>query len=61
MDYQKIYEALKTIKEVCTSNNGDNCCERCPLGKTNGFCCVRDKIPEKWKIKSPDSIIKLME
>lgn len=55
MDYQKIYEALRTIKEVCDSNNGNagiDCCIKCPLGKKDGTCCITGRIPENWNLKN---------
>nr|DAR83174.1 MAG TPA: hypothetical protein [Caudoviricetes sp.] len=65
MDYQKIYEALRTIKEVCESCNGNaegvDCCEKCPLGRENGTCCVTGKVPECWNLRKPDPVIRLME
>ena len=64
MDYQKIYEALRTIKEVCenyNSNTDIDCCEKCPLGRANGTCCVTGKVPEGWNLRKLDPVIRLME
>lgn len=61
MDYQKIYEALRMIKEMCDHNNGVDCCRKCPLGKVNGTCCITEEIPENWNLTPPHPIIKLME
>ena len=64
MDYQKIYEALRMIKEVCGSYNGNasvECCEKCPLGKGDGACCITGRVPENWNLRKPDPVIRLME
>ncbi len=64
MDYQKIYEALRTIKEVCGSYNGNagvDWCDKCPLGKGDGTCCITGRIPENWNLRNPDPVIRLME
>lgn len=61
MDYQKIYEALRTIKEVCDNNTEFDCCQKCPLGKADGTCYVTRREPDKWKLKKPDPTIRLME
>lgn len=64
MDYQKIYEALRMIKEVCGSYNSNtdiDCCEKCPLGRANGTCCVTGKVPECWNLRKLDPVIRLME
>lgn len=63
MDYQKLYEALNTIKECCKESNY---CEQCPLsvnegsvnkGKVNYKCKVGDieycDIPRHWKLRTP--------
>ena len=64
MDYQKIYEALRTIKAVCGSYNGNagvDCCEKCPLGERDGTCYITGRIPENWNLRKPDPVIRLME
>lgn len=33
MDCQKIYEAVKVIKEECEKHDGEESCQECPLGK----------------------------
>lgn len=58
MDYQKIYEALNTIKECCKENNY---CDKCPLsvksGEKSSKCKVGDisydDIPRHWKLIVP--------
>ncbi len=53
MDYEKIIDALKTIKEVCKKSDctDDNCpfCEE-------ATCCIQKVAPEYWEIKDIEEI-----
>lgn len=58
MDYIRIYEALKVIKECCAENNF---CSECPLSvsdKDGQFECKVGDIeycdtPRHWKLEKP--------
>ena len=59
VDYEKIYNALKVIKETCTeffSVTGR--CGECPFCKKDK-CLIVYTTPGNWKIKYP--VVKLME
>lgn len=53
MDYEKIIEALKTIKEVCIKSS--DCCETCSFFKDED-CEINETSPALWDIKEPDEI-----
>ena len=61
MDNQKLYEALRLIKEICKSHSEIDCCQKCPLGRANDTCCVTGKVPGCWDLRKPDPVIRLME
>lgn len=57
MDYQKIYEAVKIIKEVCEKQTGAVPCQKCPLGSDEGVCSIAsDSAPSDWNIIDPETI-----
>lgn len=49
-EYNKIYEALRTLKEVC---GNDDDCNECPLGNSDGLCKLNDQIPYNWEVNEP--------
>lgn len=55
MDYEKLYESLKTIKEYCAKSD----CNTCPMsvGENPYKCMLADneygKYPKDWKLKEP--------
>ena len=56
MDYEKIIESLKNIKEVCKKSG---VCEHCILQDPIAplLCAVTgDKVPADWDIKEPEEI-----
>lgn len=60
MDYQKIYEALVTIRELCENIPDCNGCEGCPLGY-KGSCGIKDVLPCDWEIKNPEDAIPILK
>lgn len=54
MDYEKIIDALKTIKEVCEESP---CCKKCILSADDNNHCIIEKItPGDWEIKNAEEI-----
>lgn len=45
----KLYEALKTIKEHCASQ--EKTCKGCPLNISTEACNFFDETPEGWDIE----------
>lgn len=65
MDYQKIYEALKTIQEACKKHrNKQKSCQYCPLASNYGECHITpddEDIPAKWNVVEPEKAVKLLQ
>ena len=61
MDYQKLYDALMTVKSACNEIQNGSGCGKCPMGADNGdTCCVADTTPDNWDVMEPEITIKLM-
>ena len=59
MDYQKLYDALITIKNVCCEMQNGYGCEKCPMySEQCAVCCVVDTRPDNWDVVKPE--MKLM-
>lgn len=55
-DYNKIYEALETLKRTCIGK----ACENCPLydskavrNRTGTLCSIKNGNPSLWEYKKP--------
>lgn len=55
VDIDKLFESLETIQENCNEHLH---CEECPLGKSNGYCCVTEDRPSEWSLTKP--VLRLM-
>lgn len=51
--------ALNTIKEECKSHS--DCYKECPLANGKGICLVKSDRPDRWDIKAPFAIPRVME
>lgn len=54
MDYEKLYESLKTIKEFCSKSD----CDTCPMSiGLDSICMVSDnkyvEYPKNWELNEP--------
>lgn len=63
MDYQKLYDSLVVIRDLCREmQNCGKGCIGCPLtGFEGAVCHVMDAPPSNWKVKEVPKEIKLME
>lgn len=61
MDYEKLYDALMTIKNACQEMQNGSGCEKCPMSTDDGdTCCVADATPRNWDVFPPEIQIKMM-
>lgn len=62
MDYQKLYDSLIMIRDLCREmQDCGNGCAGCPLGGFEGAVChVVGVSPDNWKVKDVPKEIKLM-
>ena len=59
MNFQKLYDALITIRTVCDEMQKGSGCEKCPMCLEQGtVCCVTDTSPANWDVIKPE--VKLM-
>ena len=59
MDYQKLYDALITIRDTCNDMQRRDGCEKCPMySEECEACCVVDMRPDNWDVVIPE--MKLM-
>ena len=57
MDYEKIMDVLKTIKNICKNSI---CCENCIFYKYDKLLntkCGLENVPKDWKIKKSQKIL----
>lgn len=53
IDYDKLQDALETIKNVCETSNQKGC-SNCPLGDKFGTCRLMTR-PDLWVPRHPDT------
>lgn len=65
MDNQKLYEALKTIKEACREHKSKcEACMYCPLASNYGECHITpddEDIPAEWNVVEPEKAVRLLQ
>lgn len=57
MNRKEIVNALRVIKYVCYSQGTLNCCQKCPLGNSEGDCLVMKNCPDDWKFTDENKIL----
>lgn len=54
VDYDKLQDALETIKGVCEAHTEEEGCSNCPLGDKYGTCRL-SICPAKWQPRHPET------
>ena len=57
MDYNKLTESLRNIKEVCEKVTE---CDECPFGNSDGDCMIQSENPSDW-IMVDTQVVRLMK
>ena len=61
MDYEKLYDALMTIKNACQEMQDGPGCEKCPMSADDGdTCCVANTTPDNWDVFHPEIKVMVM-
>lgn len=53
-NYDKLQDSLEYIKMVCEEYEYEGCAQ-CPLGSRSGVCVLMLTIPQKWRIRHPET------
>lgn len=60
IDYDKLQDALETIKAVCENQINEGCTE-CPLGGKDGICRL-SVCPTEWQPRHPEThVFRMLE